>query len=211
MRVMISQPMNGLTREQIEENRANAVKTIESYGYTVVDSFVTDSTPKTNNDALYYLGKSLEIMATCHAVYFVKGWEKARGCRIERAACKAYGLKIMGADDPDEIECKLHSDSKFTLEQLIAAKQKAASYGKKLVFVGVTRLGTEGPNPNDIICARETIKYLNMDLPRLLEAENQRRDPVAELLGRPDLQGEEYSLRNFVQKEDFQKQFLQKS
>lgn len=29
------------------------------------------------------------------AAYFCKGWEKARGCRIEHEAAKAYGLEII--------------------------------------------------------------------------------------------------------------------
>ena len=95
MRVMISQPMNGLTREQIDKNRAAAVEALKAQGHTVVDSIVADAPPKDSNEALYYLGKSLEIMATCDAVLFIEGWENARGCRIERAACRAYGLEVM--------------------------------------------------------------------------------------------------------------------
>ena len=41
---------------------------------------------------LCFLAKDLEQMCTCHAVYFVKGWQDARGCRIEHEAAQAYGL-----------------------------------------------------------------------------------------------------------------------
>ena len=34
-------------------------------------------------------------MSLCHAAYFCKGWEKARGCRIEHEAATAYGLTIL--------------------------------------------------------------------------------------------------------------------
>ena len=44
---------------------------------------------------LCFLAKSLENMSLCHAAYFCKGWEQARGCRIEHEAAKAYGLKII--------------------------------------------------------------------------------------------------------------------
>ena len=95
MRVMISQPMKGLTREEIEKNRADAVAKIESQGHTVVDSIVADKAPKDSDEALFYLGKSLEIMSTCDAVLFLPGWENARGCRIEHAACEAYGITLI--------------------------------------------------------------------------------------------------------------------
>ncbi len=95
MRVMISQPMKGLTREEIERNRAEAVKRLEAEGHEIVDSIVTDEPPADSNAALHCLGKSFQIMATCDAVLFLEGWEQARGCRMERAACEAYGVQVM--------------------------------------------------------------------------------------------------------------------
>ena len=32
-------------------------------------------------------------MSKCNAVYFCKGWENARGCRIEHETAKAYGFR----------------------------------------------------------------------------------------------------------------------
>ncbi len=95
MRVMISQPMKGLTVRQIEQNRDAAVKRLEAEGHTVVDSIVTDKPPADASEPLFYLGKALQIMAKCDAVLFLEGWQEARGCQIERAACEAYGLKVM--------------------------------------------------------------------------------------------------------------------
>ena len=50
---------------------------------------------------LCFLAKSLECMSACHAVYFCRGWENARGCRIEHEAAKAYGLTII-YEEPKE-------------------------------------------------------------------------------------------------------------
>jgi hypothetical protein len=47
------------------------------------------------NVPLRFMAKSLESMSLCHAVYFCKGWEDARGCRIEHEAARAYGLDII--------------------------------------------------------------------------------------------------------------------
>lgn len=44
---------------------------------------------------LCFLAKSLESMSLCHAVYFCKGWENTRGCRIEHDAAVAYGLDVI--------------------------------------------------------------------------------------------------------------------
>ena len=44
---------------------------------------------------LCFLAKILENMSLCHAAYFCKGWEHARGCKIEHDAAAAYGLDII--------------------------------------------------------------------------------------------------------------------
>lgn len=98
MRIMISQPMRGLTREQIEEGRAAVVSKLTAAGYEIVDSFVADETP-VGNAALACLGKSFQIMAQCDAVYFMSGWEKARGCWMEYHACRRYGIRAMCGED----------------------------------------------------------------------------------------------------------------
>jgi len=102
-KAMFSQPMAGLTDEQIVNAREKAVQFLESEGYEVVNTLFTDEWyGKEQMEArgvvqipLCFLAKSLENMSLCHAAYFAKGWEAARGCRIEHEAAKAYGLEIL--------------------------------------------------------------------------------------------------------------------
>ncbi|MDR2209385.1 MAG: DUF4406 domain-containing protein [Azoarcus sp.] len=91
---MISQPMKGLTREQIESNRAEVVSLITELGYEIIDSYVTDETP-TGNRALDCLGKSFQIIAQADAVYFMDGWRDSRDCWMEFEACVRYGIKTI--------------------------------------------------------------------------------------------------------------------
>ena len=42
---------------------------------------------------------SIAIMAKCNAVYFCRGWETARGCKIEHEIAKNYGLSIIYEGD----------------------------------------------------------------------------------------------------------------
>lgn len=105
-KAMLSQPMAGKTDSEIIETRERAIKTLESMGYEVVNTLFTDEWySKENMTArgvvqipLCFLAKSLENMSLCHAAYFCKGWEQARGCRIEHEAAKAYGLDIIYED-----------------------------------------------------------------------------------------------------------------
>lgn len=103
MKAMLSQPMNGKTEQEIVETRNKAIKALEAAGYEIVNTLFTDewySREKMEERGvvqipLCFLAKSLENMSLCHAAYFCKGWEKARGCKIEHDAAVAYGLKIL--------------------------------------------------------------------------------------------------------------------
>lgn len=102
-KAMLSQPMAGKTNEEIAATREKAIKVLEEKGYQIVNTLFTDEWYNKDkmaergvvNIPLCFMAKSLENMSLCHAAYFCKGWENARGCRIEHAAAKAYGLRII--------------------------------------------------------------------------------------------------------------------
>ena len=97
MKIFISQPMKGLTEEQIRKNRKEVVDLLEAYGHTIIDSVFPDFNSSTiKNTPLYYLGMSLQLIAEeADAVYFMDGWSGTRGCKMEYKACKEYGVQIL--------------------------------------------------------------------------------------------------------------------
>lgn len=103
MKAMLSQPMAGKTEAEIVSTREKAVAALKAQGYEVVNTLFTDEWYSKESMAergvvqipLCFLAKSLENMSLCHAAYFCKGWEQARGCRIEHDAAVAYGLKVI--------------------------------------------------------------------------------------------------------------------
>jgi hypothetical protein len=103
MKAMLSQPMAGKSDEEILATRERAFDALESAGYEVVNTLFTDEWYSRENMKkrgvvqipLCFLAKSIENMSLCNAAYFCKGWEKARGCRIEHEIAKAYGLEII--------------------------------------------------------------------------------------------------------------------
>lgn len=95
MKVMISQPMKGLSVEQIKKNREEVVKKLERIGLEVVDTVIAETPPKSSHEALWFLAKSLEIMSQCDIVYFMRGWQENRGCMIEYSCAHNYGLVTM--------------------------------------------------------------------------------------------------------------------
>ena len=100
---MISQPMHGKTFEEIVATRNMALDKLHFRSYEVVNTLFTEEyhswdlakNGKLSNRPLFWLAKSLEAMSRCDAVYFCKGWENYRGCKIEHDAAVAYGLEII--------------------------------------------------------------------------------------------------------------------
>ncbi len=98
-KLFISQPMNGKTDEEILKVREKAIKSAESKlgeKVEVIDSFFQNAP----HDAkpLWFLGKSLELLSTADVVYFAKGWEEARGCKIENMCAIEYGIDLVIED-----------------------------------------------------------------------------------------------------------------
>ncbi len=106
MKAMLSQPMAGKTEEEIIATRERAIAVLKERGYEIINTLFTDEWYSqesmkergVENRPLCFLAKSLENMSLCHAAYFCKGWENARGCRLEHAAAKAYGMTIIYED-----------------------------------------------------------------------------------------------------------------
>ena len=93
-KLFISQPMRGKTDEEIKAEREEAIKEVESQlgeKVQVLDSFF-EGAP---HDAkpLWFLGKSIELLAQADIAYFCRGWKEYRGCRIEEMCAQEYGIK----------------------------------------------------------------------------------------------------------------------
>lgn len=97
MKLMISQPMNGRTEEDIRSERESLIKALEEEGYEVIDTIVSTESPKDLDTAIYYLSKSIEFISKVDGVVFMKGWEYARGCKIEHTIAVEYGKKVFYA------------------------------------------------------------------------------------------------------------------
>lgn len=44
---------------------------------------------------LWFLGKSLELLAGADIAYFTKGWQEARGCKNENTCAIEYGIPVI--------------------------------------------------------------------------------------------------------------------
>lgn len=97
-KLFISQPMKGKSENEIMKERESAIKRAESVigeEVEVIDSYFTEDEPQGVNSGLWWLGKSLLLLATADIVYFGQGWDEARGCKIEHACAEEYGIRII--------------------------------------------------------------------------------------------------------------------
>ncbi len=100
MKIMISQPMNGKTEEQIKNERAELVEELTRQGYIVENTvftkeYLTKDRPVNCNPGLWALAKSLEVLSQVDALVCMKDWQGARGCRIEEKCAREYGKYII--------------------------------------------------------------------------------------------------------------------
>lgn len=102
MKLFISQGMRGKTNEDILAERNKAIKIFKEMfsneDIEVLDSFFKDDIEPedVSVSGVWWLGKSLELLAKADVAYFVDGWQDYRGCRIEHTVCKEYGIKTIG-------------------------------------------------------------------------------------------------------------------
>ena len=94
-KLFISQPMSDKTNEQIELERTRAINTAKNKlnlagddKIEVIESFFKDAPHAAK--PLWFLGKSFELLANADVVFFVKGWDAYRGCKMENKAAHEY-------------------------------------------------------------------------------------------------------------------------
>ena len=96
MKVFISQPMKGKTNEEIKAERRRLIGKVRAlYGddIEIIDSFFENAPADAR--PLWFLGKSLVLLATADVAAFARGWRDARGCRIENICAIEYGIEVV--------------------------------------------------------------------------------------------------------------------
>ena len=94
--IFISQPMGGLSDEQVPQERTVAIskaKALLGEDVAPLETFFDDFGPAAK--PLDYLARSIEFLAKADVAIFAPGWQNARGCRIEHQCAEDYGIPVM--------------------------------------------------------------------------------------------------------------------
>lgn len=102
--IVISQPMRGMSPEQVEAVRKEAEKDVISMGFkpyeNVYDeSFSEQAVPENcKHPGILAMAGALERLSQADALYLAPGWSSARGCRIEYEVALSFGMAIIQAE-----------------------------------------------------------------------------------------------------------------
>lgn len=100
IKVFISQPMKDKTEEEIKSERERATeickKMTREGSVEIIDSYFEDD-PDSNiqHKAVFFLGRSIQKLSEADVAYFIKGWNKYRGCQIEHLIAKQYNIPTL--------------------------------------------------------------------------------------------------------------------
>lgn len=97
-KIFISQPMKDRTDEEIMQERnkimtrmTELITKFKKQPVEFIDSYFGDGASKSPVDSI---GKSISLMGEADLVVFARGWEDARGCKIEHQVAKEYGIQV---------------------------------------------------------------------------------------------------------------------
>ena len=102
MNVFISQPMVGLTNDELKKYRSKVLDMIQRRYPTEKIHLINPPYPYYpygHNESVWALGKSLEYIAQADLVFFLKYWEISYMCSLQHAICRYYRIPIASEEE----------------------------------------------------------------------------------------------------------------
>jgi hypothetical protein len=88
--------MKGRTEENIRKSMAKMHKIAEiifDQQLEVIPSYIEDNPPENNHQAVWYLGKSIQLLAEADFFIGVEYSEFYKGCMVESMVARDYGIR----------------------------------------------------------------------------------------------------------------------
>lgn len=95
-KLFISCPMKGRTEENIRKSMEKMHKIAEivfEQELEVIPTYIEDNPPENNNRAIWYLGKSIQLLAQADFFIGVEYMDFYKGCMTEREIARNYGIR----------------------------------------------------------------------------------------------------------------------
>ena len=98
IKVFISQKMHGLSEEDVMKTRKEITSYLKSKyidnDIEIVDNYHHNDAP-IEAGRLWHLGRSIQQLGECDAIYFAKDAIDSNGGMVELLIAKLYGIKII--------------------------------------------------------------------------------------------------------------------
>lgn len=92
-KIYISLPITGLDKDTVISKANDRKKLISFKGYEPVTPF--DVSPDSNASYAEHMGRDIQALLECDAVYFCRGWQDSKGCQEEYEVAKIYGKQMV--------------------------------------------------------------------------------------------------------------------
>ncbi|WP_290456944.1 DUF4406 domain-containing protein [Muribaculum intestinale] len=92
MKIYVSLPIPGHYIEQAKACASIIKQFLTSEWNTVITPF--DVCLETDKPYSYYMGRDIEALLECDAIFMANGWESSKGCNLEYNAAVIYGKHI---------------------------------------------------------------------------------------------------------------------
>ena len=101
MKVFLSVGMSHRKDEDIifdVERASSIIRHMFGDSVEIIHNWNCPKAPK-KSGCLWYLGEAIKKLGKCDACFFVSGWEKHKGCKVEQFICSTYNIKEIYEDE----------------------------------------------------------------------------------------------------------------
>ncbi len=99
-KVFVSLPMRGIETEKIRARQKEIFERYRMPSWELMDTCEEDPNAEEDN-RLWYLGRSIQMLGNADAVIFANDWRLANGCIIEHLVAHAYDIPCLYEDNGD--------------------------------------------------------------------------------------------------------------
>lgn len=92
MKIYISGPITGHAYNWVEAKFRTAEKELKGLGYDPVNPL--DNGLPRSAPWIRHIGRDIELLLECGAIYMLEGWQESKGARIELAVAVEHGINV---------------------------------------------------------------------------------------------------------------------
>lgn len=95
-RIYVSLPISGHDLDERKAEAEHIKSKLNFCGLSIIEVITPfDVCPEADKPYSYYMGKDIEALLECDAIFLCKGWQNSKGCMAEFEIARIYGKQII--------------------------------------------------------------------------------------------------------------------